>query len=183
MLLLSLPVVAVGQVPGVDQVVGGVNQAARGVIQAAPAPPVRLPAAPAPAPRSAPVPAAPAPAPAAPVPSASAPPAAPAGSAPAFGSQASDGSASGGTSARTSGKRANGGSHVQALAASDKKASASQDSGAMPTDTQIADEAASVPRDASPDTLPFTGLQLALVLMAGMTALAVGAVTRRAVRS
>jgi hypothetical protein len=179
--LLAVPVAAFGQVPGVDQVVGGVNNAAQGVVQAAPAPPVKLPA---PA----------APAPAAPAPAASAPPSAPAAApapapapasargATAMGSQSSGGSGGGGTTAHSSGKSPGGGSHVHALAASDKKASASQDSGGAATDTQIADDPASAPRDASPENLPFTGLQLALVLMAGLAALAAGTVVRRAAR-
>jgi hypothetical protein len=185
-LLIALPVVASGQVPVVDQVVGGVNQAAQGVIQAAPsppAPPVKLPA-PAPAPR--PAPAASAPAPAAPAPSASAPASAPAPSA--TGSQASgrtsgSGGSRGGSTARASGKKAHPGSHVHALAASDKKASASQDSGTSPTDTQIADDPTSIPPDASPAKLPFTGLQLALMGMLGMAAIAAGAALRRGVRT
>jgi outer membrane biosynthesis protein TonB len=192
-LLLALPVVASGQVPVVDQVVGGVNQAAQGVIQAAPAPPappappVKLPApAPAPRPAPAPAPAASAPAPAAPAPSASAPASAPTPSA--TGSQASgrtsgSGGSRGGTTARASGKKAHRGSHVHALAASDKKASASQDSGTNPTDTQIADDPTSIPPDASPATLPFTGLQLALMGMLGMAAIAGGAALRRGVRA
>src|SRR5215208_1899884 len=50
--LLALPVVAAGQVPGVGQVVGGVTQAT-GILTQAPAPPAPVPAAaPSPAPRS-----------------------------------------------------------------------------------------------------------------------------------
>ena len=170
--LLAVPVMALAQVPGVDQVVGGVNQAAQDVVQAAPAPPVRLPA-----PAPAPTPAAPAPAPAAsaPAPSAPATAAAPTRSATASGSQASGGT----TSAHPAGgKSSTAGGHsggVRAHAAAGG-ASASQ------TDTQIADAPASVPRDASPDTLPFTGLQLALMLLAGMAALAAGSVLRRTAR-
>jgi hypothetical protein len=72
---------------------------------------------------------------------------------------------------------------VHALAASDKKASASQGSGGNPTDTQIADDPASAPRDASPATLPFTGLQLALMGMLGVAAIAAGGALRRGVRT
>jgi len=56
----------------------------------------------------------------------------------------------------------------------------SADASAAETDTQIADDPASAPRDASPATLPFTGLQLALVLLAGLAAIAAGTVIRRA---
>ena len=184
--LLAVPVVALGQVPGVDQVVGGVNQAAQDVVKAAPAPPVSLPA-PAPAPAPKPAPAAPAPAPAAsaPAPAAQAPAAsAPARSAPATASQGSNGS--GGTThasgkrSRSSGERS--GARVHAAAAADKKASGPKASDAQ-TDTQIADEPASMPRDASPETLPFTGLQLALLVLAGLTAVATGSVVRRAARA
>ena len=53
---------------------------------------------------------------------------------------------------------------------------------ASQTDTQIADDPASAPREASPDTLPFTGLQLTLMLLAGAAALAAGSVLRRTAR-
>jgi len=183
--LLAVPVVASGQVPGVDQVVGGVNHAAQRVVQAAPAPPVRLPAAPtAPAPRPAPAAQAPAPAAPAPAPAPSAP-ATTTRSATATASQGSGGSvgSAGGHSANR--KQANGGSSagsVSAHAAADRKARAADDAAAG-TDTQIADDPASAPRDASPATLPFTGLQLALMVMLGMAALAAGAALRRGVRT
>jgi hypothetical protein len=80
--LLALPVVAAGQVPGVDQVVGGVTGAV-GTVSQLPAPPpapVSLPApAPAPAPVAQPAPPVSAPAPALPAPAASAPAASPRG--------------------------------------------------------------------------------------------------------
>jgi hypothetical protein len=41
---------------------------------------------------------------------------------------------------------------------------------------------AALPEDASPATLPFTGLQLALLVLAGMAAVATGSVLRRTVR-
>jgi hypothetical protein len=41
---------------------------------------------------------------------------------------------------------------------------------------------ATLPEDASPATLPFTGLQLALLVLAGMAAVATGLVLRRTVR-
>jgi len=70
---------------------------------------------------------------------------------------------------------------VRAHAAAGQEASGPGAS-ASQTDTQIADDPASAPRDASPDTLPFTGLQLALMLLAGMAALAAGSVLRRTAR-
>lgn len=45
-----------------------------------------------------------------------------------------------------------------------------------------ADEIIELPEDASPDTLPFTGLQLALMSMAGLVAIAGGAALRRGVQ-
>ena len=178
-ILLAVPVVALGQVPGVDKVVGGVNQAAQDVVQAAPAPPVRLPA-PATAPKPA-APAAPAPAPAASAPSAPVPAAqAPARSATASGSQSSGGT----TGAHASGAHSKAGGQsggVNAHAAGDQAASG-PDASASQTDTEIADDPASAPREASPDTLPFTGLQLALLLLAGTAALAAGSVLRRTAR-
>jgi hypothetical protein len=176
--LLALPVVASGQVPGVDQVVGGVNHAAQGVVQAAPAPPVRLPApAPAPAPRPAPAPAA-APAPSAPAPSYSAPATSTSTRSTMAGASVAPrgGSGGSGVQASASGKKR----HAAAGASSDEKAAASQDSTSSPTDVQIADQTADVPEDASPATLPFTGLQLMLMGLAGLAAVAVGGVLRRA---
>jgi hypothetical protein len=43
----------------------------------------------------------------------------------------------------------------------------------------VASQARDLPEDASPETLPFTGLQLALIVMAGLAALAGGLVLRR----
>jgi hypothetical protein len=174
--LLAVPVVALGQVPGVDQVVGGVNNAAQGVVQAAPAPPVRLPA-----PSAGPKPAAsaPAPAPAAspPAPAASAPPTASTRSAPATASQGS------GRSTSSAGALAAGGERSQADAGtSGVRAHPASDKAASQTDTQIADEPASAPRDASPTMLPFTGLQLAMLLLTGLAAVAAGSVIRRTAR-
>jgi hypothetical protein len=194
--LLAVPVVASGQVPGVDRVVGGVNRAAQDVVQGAPPVPVlpiQLPARP-PAPSAAPAaggshsapetsaPAAPAPAPAASAPagsaqsgSASAPAAAARAAAPATGSGSGGGSS--GVSASASGAKRRGTS-----ASSSHKARAAQDSGSGPTDVEIADEAAEAPRDASPATLPFTGLRLALMLTAGLAVLATGTALRWTVR-
>jgi hypothetical protein len=172
--LLALPVCAWGQVPALDQVVGGMNQAAQGVVQRAAALPPRAPApAQAPAPRPAPAPTAAAPA--APAPASSAP----ARSATVTASQASGGSPATSTSGHKSSKRSTWSSGVRAHAA-DKKAAAADD--ATATDTQIADDPASAPQDASLATLPFTGLQLALMLMAGLAALTAGVVLRRTVR-
>jgi hypothetical protein len=62
------------------------------------------------------------------------------------------------------------------------RANAAQGSSSGPTDVEIADEAAQAPRDASPATLPFTGLRLALMLAAGLAVLATGAALRWTVR-
>ena len=72
---------------------------------------------------------------------------------------------------------------MQAHAAADKSASSGPKASDAQTDTQIADDPASIPQDASPETLPFTGLQLALLLLAGAAAVAAGSVLRRTVRS
>jgi hypothetical protein len=47
----------------------------------------------------------------------------------------------------------------------------------------VASQAADVPEDAGPETLPFTGLQLALIVMAGLAALAGGMVLHRSART
>jgi hypothetical protein len=46
----------------------------------------------------------------------------------------------------------------------------------------VAGDAADLPDNASPERVPFTGLQLALVAMAGLAALAAGAVVRHGTR-
>jgi pyruvate dehydrogenase E2 component (dihydrolipoamide acetyltransferase) len=157
--VLVLPVVAAGQVPVVDQVVGGVTQPADAV---APAPAV--PALPAPpAPLQVPVANAPAAAPAAPAPAAPAPaapaPAAQRQSAPAAAAQAAPSdkrsSARNGPEARSA---ARGESHVMARGASDAPARASQDDSAGEgAGFDAASQSADLPEDASPATLPFTG--------------------------
>jgi hypothetical protein len=172
---LALPVVAAGQVPGVDQVLGGVTQTAESLVAApvttpAPAPAPAPPApAPKPAPQAAPAPAAPAPAPGQ---------TAPRGST-STGS-AGAGTATSGATASSSAKQGASKKRATAAAASDDKASAAQDEDAGPTDVQIADQAAEAPADASPSTLPFTGLQLTLMAMLGLAAIAGGAALRRA---
>jgi len=184
--LLALPVVAFGQVPGVDQVVGGVQETAEGLAPSAPAP--AAPALPAP-PVSAPAPAPqgtapkPAPAPAAPAPSAQRQ-SAPAASAPS-GDRAV--SASSSSSRRASASGDGGGSNDRAgakagAAADEKTANASQDDGGAPTDVEIASQAADLPEEANPSTLPFTGLQLALMAALGLAVAAGGVALRRGAR-
>jgi outer membrane biosynthesis protein TonB len=182
--LLALPVVAAGQVPVVDQVIGGVTETAQSL------------AAPAPAPKPAPSPLPPASAPAAnPAPSAApAPPAAPAGSAPATaprqvtaaGAPGSGGMAGGsrqpaGAASAAKGEREKS-ERAKRPAGSEERATAAQDDGAGSTDVEIVSQSAHLPEDASPDTLPFTGLQLALVAMIGLAAIASGAALRRGAR-
>jgi hypothetical protein len=185
--LLVLPVVSLGQVPSVDQVAGQVHDAAKGVVEAAPAP--SLPA-PAQAPATRPAPRAPAqsrsaPAGSAPAQSHSAPP-----------QRSSAGGGSGASSAHAGAAEkaaADGGERQHRPEASgDKKKNAAPDlgdvgketpaTGIPATDVQIADGTADAPRDASPGTLPFTGLQLALMAMLGLAAIAGGALLRRGVR-
>jgi hypothetical protein len=181
---LALPVVAAGQVPGVDQVVGGIQQTAESV---APAVPVPAPPVSAPAPQPAPKPQSAAPA-AAPAPAA---PAAPRESAPAVSSQ---GSGAGSASARSSGSAGGADDHGSGKArggakasSASKEARASQqadegDDGGAPTDVEIASQAVETPEDASPSTLPFTGFQLALVGLLGAMAVAGGLALRRTAR-
>jgi hypothetical protein len=180
--LLALPVVSWAQVPGVDQVVGKVGNTVQGVTGAVPAAPAR----PAPAPAPAPAAAKPAPASSAPAPAAA--PAAPAAQRSTATSSAvpATGGASTGSSSGSSGRPAASASAsskrgAAAHAVGGGKASASAYDGAA-TDTQIADDPASAPRDASPASLPFTGLALILVAIAGMAALATGGMLRRFAR-
>jgi hypothetical protein len=203
--LVGLPVVAFGQVPGVPQVVGGVTETANSLVQAPVAPP-SLPA-PAPAPAPAPVPAAPAPAPApqvqAPAPPSAAPkPAAqaPAAQAPAASNPGSAQARSAGTATGSSGGSAKASARRSATAAdrSSKgdgrrderaKAMASGDAGQAPTEQSAAGSEPAfasqgvdeLPDDASPANLPFTGLQLALMAIIGVAALVVGVALRRGV--
>jgi hypothetical protein len=72
---------------------------------------------------------------------------------------------------------------VRARSASDAPARGSQDDSAGESaGSDLASQAADVPEDAGPETLPFTGLQLALILMAGLAALAGGMVLHRSAR-
>jgi hypothetical protein len=200
--LVGLPVVAFGQVPVVEPVVNGVTETANSIVQAPPVP-APLPAPPAPAPPPAPAAPAPAPAPqvqapapAAPKPAAQAPAAqAPAAQAPAAGSSQA-------RSANTAPKRSSGGGKssarrgAKAAQPSSKgdgrrgdrgKAKASGDAGASPAEesggrsnTAIASqEADELPEDPSPAKLPFSGLQLALLAIAGVAALLGGMALRR----
>jgi hypothetical protein len=71
-----------------------------------------------------------------------------------------------------------------ARGASDAPARASQDGSAgEPAGSAVASQAMDLPEDASPATLPFTGLQLALIAIAGLAALAGGLTLRRTVRT
>ena len=183
-ILLALPVVAAGQVPVVEQVVGGVTETAQSIVPAAPA----LPAPPAQVQAPAPKAPAPAPAPAAPAPAASAPaaspPAAPRQSAPAAPQSASSlrqGLRAQRVQTAASASKDRGG--VSAQSASDTPAQASQDNSSDESaGSAEASQAVGLPEDANPDTLPFTGLQLALIAMAGLAALAAGAALRRGTR-
>ena len=201
--LVGLPVVAFGQVPGVPQVVGGVTETANSLVQAPGAPP----SLPAPAPAPVPVPAAPAPAPApqvqAPAPPSAAPkPAAqaPAAQAPAASNPGSAQARSAGTATGSSGGSAKASPRRSATAADRSgrgdgrrgeraKAMASGDAGQAPAErsaggsepafaSQGVDE---LPDDASPANLPFTGLQLALMAIIGVAALLGGVALRRGV--
>jgi len=171
--LLALPVVAAGQVPVVDQVVGGVTQTAESLTPA-PVPPVKLPV---PAVQPAPpasVPAAPAPAgpgAAAPAPSAQAPAPreVPSTGAPSIGA---DSDATRSSKDRTSDAKASRGHRGGATAG----AASGADDGV--TDVEIA--ATDAGDEGGPAALPFTGLQLALLAMAGLATLVGGALLRRA---
>lgn len=203
--LLSLPVVALGQVPNLNGVVGG----ATNQVPSLPAPVPALPALPplpalpqvqAPAPTPAPAPSAPpslpAPLPALPKPGSGAPaapaPAAPAAPAAGGGSVPGGAVTVGGKSSaksvagesRRSTRRHDGG--PKAISSSDKaggtKAKAASEADAARAEAAVAADAADLPDNASPETVPFTGLQLALIAMAGLAALAAGAVMRHGTR-
>jgi hypothetical protein len=204
--LVGLPVVAFGQVPIVEPVVNGVTETADSIVQAPVAPPP-LPAPPAPVPAPPPAPAAPAPAPApqvqlpaapsAPKPAAQ-PPAAPA---PAAGNAGAVQTRGAGAASKRSGGGGKEAAHRSAKAADRSakrgehrgdraKAKASGDAGPTPAEEQAAggseaalasQEADALPDDASPAKLPFSGLQLALMAIAGLAALMGGTALRRGV--
>jgi type IV secretory pathway VirB10-like protein len=178
--LLALPVVAAGQVPGVDQVVGEVTETGESIAPLPVAPTLPAPPAQAPAPKS-PAAASPSP-PAAPAPAASAP-AAPRQSARAAAPRAasSSGKASA-DSASEPGSAGGGDDAVRARGASDTPARASQDDSADDSaGSDVASQAGDLAEEASSETLPFTGLQLGLIVMAGLASLAGGLVLRRSV--
>jgi len=202
-LLVALPVVSLGAVPAVDHLPGHANETARDVVTSAPKP--SLPAhAQAPAVRPAPRAQTPANSDSAPTRPTQAPRSAPADDhsrAPQHSSQsrgrghsrARAGGSPQGEAASPQGEAA--GQDDQAPQAADKKrkAPSGDDTNAAPesgdetvsglaTDVEIADGSAAAPRDASPATLPFTGLQLALMGMFGLMAVAGGALLRRGVR-
>jgi hypothetical protein len=199
-LLVALPVISLGAVPAVDHLPGHANETAGDVVTSAPKP--SLPAhAQAPAVRPAPRAQTPANSDSAPTRSTRAPRSAPADGhsrAPQHSSQSrgrghSRARARGHAGGSPQGEAA--GQDDQAPQASDKKrkAASGDDTNAAPesgdetvsglaTDVEIADGSAAAPRDASPATLPFTGLQLALMGMFGLMAVAGGALLRRGVR-
>lgn len=199
-LLVALPVVSLGAVPAVDHLPGNANETARDVVTSAPKP--SLPAhAQAPAVTPAPRAQTPANSDSAPTRPTQAPRSAPADGhsrAPQHSSQSrgrghSRALARGHAGGSPQGEAA--GQDDQAPQASDKKrkAASGDDTNAAPesgdetvsglaTDVEIADGSAAAPRDASPATLPFTGLQLALMGMFGLMAVAGGALLRRGVR-
>lgn len=214
--LLSLPVVAAGQVPSVGGVVGGVTdqlpslpapalpapalpapslpalpQVQTPAPAPAPAPVPKLPAlpsAPAPALPQAPVPGVPnpggtAPAPAGSSPSQSAPSAgrsAPSSNATAGGS----GKASNGRAAESGGQRDGGGkakrSYGEAGGLSEGLAMANTD--ADLASAAVQGDAADLPDNPSPDTAPFTGLQLAYLVAMGLMLATAGLTVRRMAR-
>lgn len=190
--LLALPVVAAGQAPVVDQVVGGVTQTAQSLAPAPPAglpaptvkpaPPAGLPAPPAPAGSGAPA--------AAPAPPASAPSGAPR-QVTATGSAGSErvASSAGKAHARKRGSSDRKGSGAKATGAqSGATASQSEGSGAQGGGSQADDSGATDVEIAAGESgdesgaasLPFTGFGLVLLTMLGLGALAGGAVLRRA---
>ena len=219
--LLSLPVVAAGQVPSVGGVVGGVTDQLPSLPAPTPVPapalPVPLPAPPVQAPAPAPsLPSAPsAPAPSLPAPnvsglpkapgSAPAPAGSPAGSSPSSGAPSADGSPGGsaGGSGPSSNAKAADGSRRATKGGSGRQgdggSKAHRSSGGAPYGTAatgaatantdaalasavVAGDAADLPDNASPETAPFTGLQLAYLAALGLMAATGGMAVRRMAR-
>jgi hypothetical protein len=202
-LLLALPVVAAGQVPGVGDVVGGVKGKVEGAAPPLPAPAaphvnLPAPAAPhAPAPKAHGSPPAQGPAAQAPAASPQAPPAHarskkpanPGGGGgerpgPAPSPSQNEPAAGEGGGAGDGGSKAGSGDGGAGDGGGDggKTVNTSQDDGA-PTDVEIADQVVEAPVDANPSTLPFTGFQLALLLALGLAAVGTGFALRRGARS
>ena len=192
--LLALPVVAAGQVPAVEQVVGDVTQAA-GTVAPAPLAPLQQPAAaPSPAPQSA------APAPAPPRSPAPAPAAAPRATAAPAASHESSGATR--TPARPSASASAAGDKERPRAHPAQQSGDPENEGDLPPENEgdlppVEREPAEASQaddsggsgggngsagDGGDARLPFTGLQLALVSMMGLAALAGGATLRRGVR-
>jgi hypothetical protein len=210
--VLSLPVVATGQVPSVGGVVGGVTDQLPSLpVPSVPAPalPAPLPAPPPQAPAPAPAPTAPAPTVPAPSPSLPSAPSvaelpntggnapAPAGSAPGSSTPATGRSApSVATTAEGSRKSADTGSSrssrhrdggAKAKGSNDEPAGASGDESPAKADAALASAAvqadpADLPDNPSPDTAPFTGLQLAYMVAMGLMLAAAGMTFRRMAR-
>ncbi len=198
---LSVPVVAAGQVPSVDQTIGGVTDQLPSVQV-----PSLEPVAPAPAP--APVPQiqvpAPPPAPSLPAPLPSLPgtgsgPAQPSPSQPAPSQAAPSQPASGaqgGSSESLSASGREGAGTARAAAAKKRadrrveaKGSADEPAGAARKESadvgataSVAQDAAALPDDASPETSPFTGFRLGVLAMLGLLSLAGGLALRRSMR-
>jgi hypothetical protein len=64
-----------------------------------------------------------------------------------------------------------------------KTVNTSQDDGGTPTDVEIADQVVEAPVEANPSTLPFTGFQLALMVVLGLAAVGTGFALRRGART
>ena len=186
LVLLALPVVAEGQVPVVDQVVGGVTRTVQSVTEPS------APAAPLPAPAARP-PSAPAPAassqrstPARPQP---APTRTPTASSGASGTEAGDRASTSSsnragdrqTGARAASSSARNKAGARASASADDDAAAAQQDDGGDSAGSSGDGVANVGGDAAA-RLPFTGLELLLVAMAGLGMLAGGALIRNGTR-
>ncbi len=196
---LSVPVVAAGQVPSVDQAIGGVTDQLPSVQVPSlepvapapvPAPQIQGPAPP-PAPSlPAPLPSLPGtgsgpsqPAPSQPAPSQAAPsqPASGAqgGSSESLSSSGRDGAGTAGAAAAK--KRAD--RRAEAKGSADEPAGAAKkESADVGATASVAQDAAALPDDASPETSPFTGFRLGVLAMLGLLSLAGGLALRRSMR-